>query len=56
MAKEKYVCALVAQRYGLVKHVKEDSAAYLKSWLDSLKESLDFIKTTLVDVKKASSS
>lgn len=47
--------ALVAQRYGLVKHVKEDSAAYLKSWLDSLKESPDFIKTTLVDVKKASS-
>lgn len=47
--------ALVAQRYGLVKHVKEDSVAYLKSWLDSLKESPDFIKTTLVDVKKASS-
>lgn len=47
--------ALVAQRYGLVKHVKEDSAAYLKSWLDSLKESPDFLKTTLLDVKKASS-
>lgn len=47
--------ALVSQRYGISKHVKEDSAAYLKSWLDSLKESPDFIKTTLLDVKRASS-
>ena len=46
--------ALIAQRYGMTKHLKEDSAAYLKSWLDSLKESPEFIKTTLVDVKKAS--
>lgn len=45
--------ALVAQRYGMEKHIKEDSAAYLKSWLDSLKESPQFIKTTLLDVKKA---
>ena len=47
--------ALIAQRYGMTKHLKEDSAAYLKSWLGSLKESPEFIKTTLVDVKKASS-
>ena len=46
--------ALVAQRYGMTKHLKEDSASYLKSWLDSLKESPEFIKTTLTDVKKAS--
>lgn len=45
--------ALVAQRYGMEKHIKGDSAAYLKSWLDSLKESPQFIKTTLLDVKKA---
>lgn len=45
--------ALVAQRYGMTKHIKEDSAAYLKSWLESLKESPQFIKTTLLDVKKA---
>jgi len=45
--------ALVAQRYGMSKHIKEDSAAYLKNWLDSLKESPDFIKTTLTDVKRA---
>lgn len=45
--------ALVAQRYGMEKHIKEDSAAYLKSWLDSLRESPQFIKTTLLDVKKA---
>ncbi len=46
--------ALVAQRYGISKNVKEESAAYLKSWLSSLKESPDFIKTTLFDVKRAS--
>jgi antirestriction protein ArdC len=46
--------ALIAQRYGIAKHLKEDSAAYLKAWLTSLKESPDFIKTTLADVKKAS--
>ena len=47
--------ALTAQRYGMTKHLKGDSAAYLKSWLNSLKESPQFIKTTLMDVKKASS-
>ena len=46
--------ALVAQRFGMTKHLKEDSASYLKNWLDSLKESPEFIKTTLTDVKKAS--
>lgn len=47
--------ALLASRYGMAKHVKDDSAAYLKSWLDSLKESPEFLKTTLFDVKRASS-
>ena len=47
--------ALTAQRYGMTKNLKEDSAAYLKSWLESLKESPQFIKTTLLDVKKATS-
>ncbi len=46
--------ALVASRYGIVKNMKADSAAYLKSWLDNLRESPDFIKTTLQDVKRAS--
>lgn len=47
--------ALVCQRYGMAKNLKQDSATYLKSWLDSLRESPQFIKTTLVDVKKATS-
>ena len=47
--------AVVSNQYGLDKHIKEDSAAYLKSWLGSLKESPDFIRTTLTDVKKATS-
>lgn len=47
--------ALVAQRYGMSKHIKEDSCAYLKAWLDELKESPQFIKTTLLDVKRTTS-
>lgn len=47
--------ALIASRYGMEKNVKEDSCAYLKSWLGSLKESPEFLKTTLLDVKRASS-
>lgn len=39
----------------MTKNLKEDSAAYLKSWLGSLKETPGFIKTTLMDVKKATS-
>ena len=39
----------------MTKHIKEDSCAYLKSWLDELKESPQFIKTTLLDVKRATS-
>lgn len=57
-AKEELVAeltaALCASRYGMEKHIKEDSAAYLKSWLGSLRKSPDFIKTVLIDVKKAS--
>ena len=46
--------ALIATRYGMEKHLKDDSAAYLKNWLDQLHESPEFLKTTLLDVKKAS--
>ena len=45
--------ALTAHRYGFDAHIKEESAAYLKSWLKSLKEEPAFIKTTLFDVKRA---
>ena len=43
----------MANQYGLTKHVKSDSAQYLKSWLGSLKESPDFLKTVLGDVKRS---
>ena len=52
--KAEMTAALVSQRYGMTKHLKEDSAAYLKGWLESLKEEPTFIKTILTDVKKAS--
>ena len=47
--------ALACSNYGIVKNVKGDSAAYLKSWLDHLQKEPDFIKSTLQDVKKATS-
>ena len=46
--------ALVSQRYGMSKTVKEDSLPYLKSWLERLKEEPQFIKTVLTDVMKSS--
>lgn len=46
--------ALVSLNYGISKNIKEDSAAYLKNWLQSLKEDATFIKSVLLDVKKAS--
>ena len=57
-AKEELVAeltaAMVAQYFGMDKYIKEDSAAYIKSWLSSLKEDAQFIKTILLDVKRAS--
>ena len=57
-AKEELVAeltaAMVAQYYGMDKHISDDSAAYLKSWLKSLQEDAQFIKTILLDVKRAS--
>jgi hypothetical protein len=39
----------------MTKHVKSDSAAYLKGWLSNLKEDPSYIKTTLLDVKRSAS-
>lgn len=47
--------ALICQENGISKHIKDDSAAYLKAWLESLQESPEFIKSTLQDVRKATS-
>ncbi len=44
--------ALIASQHGLTKHVKNDSAAYLKSWLGSLQQGPDFLKTVLSEVKR----
>jgi antirestriction protein ArdC len=45
--------AVIASQHGLSKHIKNDSATYLKSWLGSLKESPEFLKTVLGDVKRS---
>lgn len=46
--------AFVAANYGMTKFLKEDSACYIKSWLESLHESPSYLKSILLDVKKAS--
>lgn len=46
--------AAISCKYGITKHIKEDSAAYLKSWLGSMKESPDYLKSVLLDVKRSS--
>lgn len=45
--------ALVMQRFGLSKTIKKESCAYLKDWLKKLKESPEYIKSILTDVKRA---
>lgn len=45
--------ALVGQHCGVVKHLSDDSAPYLKGWLRNLREQPAFIKTVLLDVKRA---
>lgn len=47
--------ALVMSRYGVERTIKNDSLPYLKSWLNSLHESPEYLKTVLLDVKRASS-
>ena len=47
--------AIISSQYGMSKHIKDDSAKYLKSWLGSLQQGPDFLKTVLGDVKKSSS-
>jgi len=45
--------AVIASQYGLSKHIKNDSAQYLKSWLGSLHQGPDFLKSVLSDVKRS---
>lgn len=47
--------AVVAAKYGMEKGLKNDSAAYLKSWLGSMEESPEYLKTVLMDVKRSTS-
>lgn len=47
--------ALVASQHGMAKNIKEDSASYLKSWLQSLQQDPEYIKTVLLDVKRSAS-
>ena len=46
--------ALVCKYCGMNKYIKDDSAPELKSWLSSLQQDAQYIKTILLDVKRAS--
>ena len=46
--------AVIASFFGFAKHIREDSAAYLSSWLNSIKEKPEFIKNVLYEVNRAS--
>ena len=46
--------AVISSQYGLSKHIKNDSAQYLKSWLGSLQQGPEFLKTVLGDVRRSS--
>lgn len=56
-AREELVAELtsvvVGASLGVSRTVKEESVAYLQSWLDSLKKDPSFIRTIVADVKKA---
>lgn len=45
--------ALTCQQFAIEKHVNDESAAYIKSWLACLKKSPEFIKDVLKDVRRA---
>lgn len=45
--------AIVANSMGFSSGIKEDSVAYLQSWLDALKQSPKFMLTLMKDVNKA---
>lgn len=57
-AKEELVAelgsAMVASFYGFAKHIREDSAEYLKSWIDNLREKPEIIKSVLSEMREAS--
>ena len=44
--------AVTCAHFGMTKPVKNDSLPYLKSWLDSMSQSPEYLKTVLNDVKK----
>ena len=45
--------AVIASQYGLSKHIKSDSAQYLKSWLGSLRQGPEFLKTVMGEVRRS---
>ena len=45
--------AVVSRYYGMAKYLKEDSAVYLKTWIDMLEDSDDAVGGILADVEKS---
>ena len=45
--------AVISSQYGMSKHIKSDSAQYLKSWLGSLQQGPEYLKSVLGDVRRS---
>ena len=45
--------AVISSQYGMSKHIKNDSAQYLKSWLGSLQQGPEYLKSVLGDVRRS---
>ena len=45
--------AVISSQYGMSKHIKCDSAQYLKSWLGSLQQGPEYLKSVLGDVRRS---
>ena len=46
--------AVISSQYGMSKHIKSDSAQYLKSWLGSLQQGPEYLKSVLGEVRRSS--
>ena len=46
--------AVISSQFGMSKHIKSDSAQYLKSWLGSLQQGPEYLKSVLGDVRRSS--
>ena len=45
--------AVISSQFGMSKHIKSDSVQYLNSWLESLQQRPEYLKSVLGDVRRS---